>query len=250
MSKNYATIKELVKNSIKITEKMKIFNVEKQTTETLPPELINRRDKEFSIKRNEIAFTVNGNLYVTPYSRPAKKLLEKEGFKEENFYVPFSDGTIPKKETLFWSHLCQKVAKQKKGNLLYECKEIAKRKELKKIPEKFLNEESLIIPAEGIGVSNCGVYAKYYPLINTQKEVLNSDESVNIGTYFKSNNVTLFVYTDGNTYVTQNEEITDILEEAGFEKKEMFVPFSSGEEILDIYFNKKWEELELKARKK
>lgn len=41
MSKNYATIKELVKNSIKITEKMKIFNVEKQTTETLPPELIN-----------------------------------------------------------------------------------------------------------------------------------------------------------------------------------------------------------------
>ncbi len=242
MAENYAKIKELVKNSIKITEKMKIFNVEKQTTETVPSELIHQRDEEFSIKGNEIAFTVDGNLYVTPYSRTAKKLLEKKGFREENFYVPFSDGTIPKKETLFWSHLCQKVAKQKKGNLLYECKETAERKELEKIPKKFLNE-SLIIPAEGIGVSKCGVYAKYYPLINTQKEVLNTDESNWIGTYSHSNRVTIFVYVDGNTYVTKNQEIVNKLEKAGFKETKMFVPFASGETILDSYFAERWQRL-------
>mgnify|MGYP004552607841 FL=1 len=242
MAENYATIKELVKNSIKITEKMKIFNVEKQTTETVPSELIHQRDEEFSIKGNEIAFTVDGNLYVTPYSRTAKKLLEKKGFREENFYVPFSDGTIPKKETLFWSHLCQKVAKQKKGNLLYECKETAERKELEKIPKKFLNE-SLIIPAEGIGVSKCGVYAKYYPLINTQKEVLNTDESNCIGTYSRSNRVTIFVYVDGNTYVTKNQEIVNKLEKAGFKETKMFVPFAAGETILDSYFAERWQRL-------
>lgn len=242
MAENYAKIKELVKNSIKITEKMKIFNVEKQTTETVPSELIHQRDEEFSIKGNEIAFTVDGNLYVTPYSRTAKKLLEKKGFREENFYVPFSDGTIPKKETLFWSHLCQKVAKQKKGNLLYECEETAERKELEEIPKKFLNK-SLIIPAEGIGVSKCGVYAKYYPLINTQKEVLNTDESNWIGTYSHSNRVTIFVYVDGNTYVTKNQEIVNKLEKAGFKETKMFVPFASGETILDSYFAERWQRL-------
>ena len=55
-----------------------------------------------------------------------------------------------------------------------------------------------------------------------------------------------FKTDDDNLYF----DSLNYLEEAGFEKKEMFVPFSSGEEILDLYFNKKWEELELKARKK
>ena len=242
MAKNYETIKELVKNSIEITEKMEVFNLEEQTTETLSSNLINHREKEFSIKRNEMAFTVDGSLYVTPYSRAAKKLLEKEGFEEKSFYVPFSDGTIPKKDALFWSHLCQKVAKQKNGNLLYECKETAKRKGIKKIPKKFLNE-SLIIPAEGVGVSRCGVYSKYHPMINTQKEILNTEESNCIGTYSYSNRVTIFVYVDGNTYVTKNQEIVNKLQKSGFKETKMFVPFASGEKILDSYFAERWQRL-------
>ena len=62
-----------------------------------------------------ISFVWEYQVYVTPYTKEAMDILEKNDFKFKNFGVPFSNKEYPKAERVKWLKLCAKAKK------LYNC---------------------------------------------------------------------------------------------------------------------------------
>ena len=64
-----------------------------------------------------------------------------------------------------------------------------------------------------------------------------------IGTYSCFDNVCLFVYRNGKTYVTPNAAVPLALKEAGYRKGNRGVPFVCGEIIQDYHYYTLWKDL-------
>ena len=61
----------------------------------------------YSVKNGVIAFLFEGCCMVTPSTEQKIKLLKENGFEEEEFFVPFSDGGVPELRKKFWEELLE-----------------------------------------------------------------------------------------------------------------------------------------------
>ena len=100
----------LVEDSVSIREGMHVYFQETDTTTELLG--INETIKKFSGKRvycaenGVLGYIVNDNFYVTPLT--AKKLaylVERQDFERADFFIPFSDGGVPKSFESIWEEL-------------------------------------------------------------------------------------------------------------------------------------------------
>lgn len=100
----------LVEDSVTISERMIVHFPETDTDVELIG--INETLKKFSGKKvycaenGVIAFIVNGFFYVTPFTgKKLTYLVEKQGFEQADFFVPFSDGGMPRSFENIWKEL-------------------------------------------------------------------------------------------------------------------------------------------------
>ena len=64
-----------------------------------------KKEKEYSINKDVLAFVQNKKLYVIPYIDPFSKILEENGFEKKSFYVPFSNDDSPVEKADYWAGL-------------------------------------------------------------------------------------------------------------------------------------------------
>ena len=188
--------------------------------------LAEHREGEYSVNNSTLCWVMDGEIYAAPYTRSLVQLLDQAGFRNESFYVPFSNGDLPYHKTNEWQELCD------------EANRLA-RKQFEK--DENLLESCLRVPHGGIPVEDCGVYSIYYPRLNETCVDIVAISS--LGSYSYNAGRVVFVYRDGHTYLSKDPAIMDILEKAGYRKQDFLVPLSGPEKITDSYLRYLWDNI-------
>ncbi len=193
----------------------------------------------FAMNNAKICF-VDDAIYVAPYTRMAMRALRNAGFREDYFYVPFSNGDSPK-DSFRWSQVIEEARKQNIADFEKDAAIAVAEKGVKILPAATL-DTCFKMPEYGVEVIMHGDHDWIYPQI--EKTFLSGSDAKKLGTYTSNNGVTIFVASDGNTYVAPSW-IRDTLRDAGYrETYDMFVPFSNAERICDSTLDKRWREVQ------
>ena len=235
-------MKELMKRSIEIPGRVLVvypFNQE----EVLDVSEVRAKfnGAVYCMNNSTLAYlTEDGRFFVTPYTRKAIRTLDEEGFKEEYFYVPFSNGDYPKAESAKWFEL-------------RELAQISYREDYKTDIAKYCDEHGFgelaaatlancfIIPTNGVHVRHPNFEQTNFPVCN--ESCVDCTVVDNVGGYCTNNGRVVFIYRDGHTYVCKGYGILDELRAAGYKERSIFVPFSNGEEITDLGLKARWDAL-------
>ena len=193
----------------------------------------------YCINKSTICFIVDGEVYITPYTRMAIVTIQNAGLDEQSFYVPLSNGDLPKNEKEKWAHLCDLAHKAACLDYEDDCTQWCNRRSIGSLHEKALNR-CLKIPHDGVRISGESSSSVFYPICNEEK----IDFSVlsKLGSYNADDDKVVFIYRDGHTYVAKGDWIVHELNAAGFKADEdLPIPLKKGEKIADPYLAKKWE---------
>lgn len=239
MLKNVKNLEELKAEAIKIKNKERRivfwpqFNRHKVETYSLTDEYF---ISEWTYNTNNavIAFYEQEILYVIPFFSEGMAILETEGFKRTDMYVPFSNHEYPVVEQAHWKRMIE----ESKGLLVEgfreECIENAKIMGITPIDQQLLDERCIRIPDEGILVNNEDKEPeRKFPAIvgyccdNAVMDYL--------GRYFVNinNGIITFINADGVQYVTKSEEIHKQLFDRGYKFRRMEEIFGDGDEPAD-----------------
>ncbi len=192
----------------------------------------------YATNNSTVCFVNNqGKVFVTPYTRIALQTLNDAGFKHSNFYVPFSNSDMPKKEKSFWLMLREDARQSYKNDFVYDCNNWCDKHHIEAIRDESI-KACFCMPSDGVPVKSHGFDDRYYPICN--QTCLDCTVVDRLGKYCTNNGKCVFVYRDGNTYVAKGYWIIDELRIAGYSECGLFVPFSNGEEITDLRLKSVW----------
>lgn len=89
---------------LEVWEGMKLYWAQTQHVETLTLE--RHEPKTYAVNFNVCCWVdEDGKTYVGPFAPKLKTLLKKEGYKKEDFYVPFSHWDFPCELNRKWDEL-------------------------------------------------------------------------------------------------------------------------------------------------
>lgn len=181
----------------------------------------------------------NGIVYVSPFN--IVSALEEEGFtRNYNLFVPFSNYDFPVTEMFDWKKLVQKGQEDRSASFEEQCIKHASCNGIKSLAEDILSN-CLKIPETGIPFEKDGYRDIIFPEIH--ERFFGTNVSRLIGTYNTNNGVTVFINTNGDTYLGVGR-LHNILEENGFRRnKNLFVPLSNWEQVQHYALNEKWKSL-------
>ena len=233
-------MQELKENSVMITSGMTAFYEKLGFQEPIDTSFIQRyHPGHYSVENNTICFvTKDEEVFVTPFTRQAVSTLARHGYAEDYFYVPFAQGDIPKEQRTRWAELREKAEKSYFRDYVSDCIKWSDRRCMKKLSRDILRC-CMMMPDNGIRVKKDTDEDIYYPLCNQRR--LDTDTAKKIGKYNKHNEVVVFVYRDGRTFLARGNWILRLLKEAGYERTNLFVPLSHGESILDCRIKRRWD---------
>ena len=235
---NY-TMAELVKDSIRIAPNMVVVYPQ-LSAETIidAQEQSTKFNGRFAMNNSTLAFVQDNKLYVTPFTRNALETLRANLFREDFFYVPFSNGDYPKYERDRWNNLREMAHRSYVNDFVSDCESYCDKHHI-----GTLNTETLRncfeMPATGVKVKHLYYEDCYYPVINsTCFDCIAADR---IGRFCTNNGKVVFVYRNGKTYVAKGYKIVNELRAAGYVESGLFVPFSNGEQIQNEALKARWE---------
>lgn len=179
-----------------------------------------------------------GKVFATPYTRLAIQTLRDAGLKSSRFYVPFSNGDVPKKEKAYWERLRENARRSYENDYISDCNQWCDKHYIKTISDESL-KDCFCMPLYGVPVKSHGFDDRYYPVCN--QTCVDCTVVDLLGKYCTNNGKCVFVYRDGKTYIANGYWIIDELRVAGYSKHGFFVPFSNGEEITDPILKAEWE---------
>lgn len=194
----------------------------------------------YATNNSTVCFISENEIYVTPYTRATMHSLLSAGFRQDHFYVPFSNWDYPKYEQVKWESLRKKAHQSYEEDFVDDCTKFCDEHNIGVISDETL-QNCFKMPNEGVEVKHPYFKTRYYPVINNQ--CLDCVAVEKIGTYCSNNGRVVFVYRDGHTYVTKGYKIISELRAAGYKENGLFVPFSNGEEIQDYALRTKWESI-------
>lgn len=194
----------------------------------------------YAVNNSTVCFVSDKEVFVTPCTRHTVRTLRSAGFREEHFYVPFSNWDYPKNEMDRWIYLCNKARKIHEEAFVEDCIHFCDEHNIGTISEKTL-QNCFEMPSTGVKVIHFYYEDWYYPIIKTT--CFDSIASNYIGRFCVNNGKVVFVYRDGKTYVAKGYKILDELRSAGYTESGMFVPFSNGETIHDPILRERWESI-------
>lgn len=192
-------------------------------------------DKCYEINNSVLAFVDNHTLYFLPIFQTATDILIEDGFIHKSLYVPFSSGR-EKPLSYQWDFLVSYAKEQHLKDFEKDCKKFSFEHHFGAISENLLTK-CLKIPECGIEVQHIYWNKTIYPELCGCIDCVAIDK---IGHFNINNGVCIFVYCDGNTYVTRNLDVINALKCNGYETYNFFVPFSNGEIIKDVVYAQKW----------
>ena len=118
------------------------------------------------------------------------------------------------------------------------------------LSNELIEEKSICIPKEGLTLVNHYLASKYFPVLDGI--FFNGDKLVTErrGKYNISQDKTrlVFIYRNGDTYLTRNSKKTvEELEASGYRRMkhdyEVYVPLQPGETIVDPELKRKWDNI-------
>lgn len=192
----------------------------------------------YSANNSTVCFVERGEMFVIPYTREVMTVLENANFHEAYFYVPFSNGDYPKSESYKWFALREGARQSYHQNFISDCMQYCDAHGITALSDETM-KNCFQMPINGINVKHLYYETRYYPEI--KNDSLDCIAIEKIGTFCCNNGRVVFVYLDGQTYVTKGYKILDELQQAGFREKGLFVPFSNGEVITDPIFKSQWD---------
>jgi hypothetical protein len=186
-----------------------------------------------------VSFVSDGKLYAIPSMRSVYKILREAMGEPKSLWVYFSNGDRPKKEARIWKELLSDAEEDSDEMHREECEEYAAKHGCGHIDKNLLSQcfrigrhdYIRVKTSEGTGAVTTLCYSVFGGGIEL------------VGKANYKNGIIVFVYADGDTYVTRNWDIWYNLLNAGYTRDNIDVPFSEGEEILDKEYAKRWAEV-------
>ena len=192
----------------------------------------------YATNNSTIAYIDHGHFYIAPYTREAIEILRNTGFTKEDFYVPCSNGDIPKKQAKKWEQLRTAARDTYATNFALECADWCKKHRIREISDRAL-DRCLEVPEEGMKIRVNGIESTYYPIL--QSGILNESSCEKLGRYSSGKNIVVFVYRNGKTYIAKGLWIITELNLAGFQStKSFYVPSLKDDGILEPHLKKQF----------
>lgn len=236
-NQNY-TIKELINDSIQITPGMiAIWPSENNREEPIPVNVTADLEHCFYTNNGTLAYIAKNTLYVTRTTKKAFTALAESNFNQKSFYVPFSNGDLPKGEINKWNQIKKLQQEEGENDFIQDCLDYS---DTNGIGELDLSN-CMEIPEYGLEVESCAFTkaTTYYPIF-AGKFFQASCTRERIGTYCYNNGTVCFIYRDGRTFLSYGYKIISELEQAGYKKQEFFVPLSNGEKLTNLHWASVW----------
>lgn len=240
MTTKITTFEDLIKEAISIESSIRTYWPQNKENEVYTFSYDPAFEHCYESNNGTIAFVHEGKQYVVPYTRAIMSILHGSGFRNKSMYVPFSNWDYPADQKMKWDALRKMQEYQHKLEVMHDCE-----KESDKQGYGFLSDELLakcfLIPDTGVAYKHpIHQYEEtYYPQIHC----LDCVAIDKLGHYTLNNGVCVFIYRNGNTYVTRSWEVKKALFDAGYKEGSLFVPFSNGEVIKDYNLAAQWREI-------
>lgn len=191
-------------------------------------------ERTYNINNAVIAFYEQEILYVIPFFSDGMAILESEGFKRSDMFVPFSNHEYPVVEQVHWNKMIEESKELLIEGYRKECIENAKIMGVTPIDQQLLDEKCMVIPDEGILVNNAEKEPerKFPAIVGYCCDNITMDY---LGRYFVNikNGIITFVNADGVQYVTRSEEVHKQLFDRGYRFRRMEEIFGDGDEPAD-----------------
>ncbi|RMG45114.1 MAG: hypothetical protein D6719_00730 [Candidatus Dadabacteria bacterium] len=188
---------------------------------------------KFSTNNATVAFVdENLDFHVAPYTSTLTHALREAGYQHDTFFVPLSNGELPLDPAIRIKFL----------RLSKEAQAQREQERLKSRVETYEAEAAARSITPGLGKKGPFLMVdrmeythidsdKVYRLGDAYDLNMPIDRNMQVGTYDKNNGVIAFVDEKGRLYVaSESQETLDLLEEHGYQRSSMFVPFSNGEQ--------------------
>lgn len=239
--KTINTLEELKKVAFAITKPTLVRWDQHNAEETLKPmvsQTLASLENCYDSNNSVITFVSESVQYVIPYTRVVAQILRNAGFINKSIYVPFSNWDYPVYEKERWVALWQSAKEQWELDFLDDCKKHSDKEGFGSITEDLL-KKCFKIPKSGVYVKHLYWEQTYYPYVHT----FDCMAIERLGRYCTNNGTCVFVYRNGNTYVTRDWDVVNALRKAGYKEGDLFVPFSNGEVIQDTATRMVWQNL-------
>lgn len=210
-------------------------NFSNDETSLFEPIITEEEEKCYETNNSVLAFVDNKTLYFLPYFAKALNILIDNGFVNKHIYVPFSSGR-ERPLSHKWDYLVTYAKEERAKDFKADCERFCDKHHIGTISENLL-DSCLKLPDSGISLHHMYWDQIVFPELCG---CLDSTATEKIGHYNTNNGVCIFVYRDGNTYVTRNIDVVYALKENGYKEYGFFVPFSNGEFIQDPVYAQKW----------
>ena len=194
----------------------------------------------YCTNNSTICFIVDHEIFVTPYTRSAMRVIKETGLVRRGFYVPFSNWDYPKYEEAKWFHLRELATESYYRDYEADCAEWCDEHGIGELSEETM-KRCFRIPRTGVPVKHVRFENIYRPLC--YESCMDSTVVDKLGRYCANNGKVVFIYRDGHTYVTKGYKILEELRNAGYREAGLFVPFSNGEQITDTRMAAQWEKI-------
>lgn len=241
MVKNITAMDSLKEKSVRVNSGM--IAVFPQFSHEEPLEISDLAPKFngcYATNNSTVCFVFGNEVFVTPYTRNAMKILHSADFREEHFYVPFSNGDYPKAEQSKWVTLRKKARQSYEKDFVEDCASYCDKHHIGTISDETIRN-CFEMPSTGVKVKHIYFETCYYPVINSG--IFDATAVDSIGHFCTNNGKVVFVYRNGKTYVAKGYKILNELCAAGYTESNLFVPFSNGEQILEPYLKARWESI-------
>ncbi len=193
----------------------------------------------YATNNSTVCYVIDNKIYATPYTRTKTRSLRSAGFRQDYFYVPFSNGEYPKNERTKWETLREEAHQSYEEDFAEDCVTYCDQHNIGTISEKSL-QNCFEIPYTGIKVRRYNFDDCYYPIVDNYSLFTARRE---MGHFNNNNGKVIIVYRNGKTYLAKGYKILIELRAAGFTQADYFVPLSNGERIQDPVLKARWESL-------
>jgi len=188
-----------------------------------------------------------GRMRVAPATSDRFRALEEAGYKRGGIWVPFSNGELPTDPALReqWEKMREEAHEQNRketteSHLNYYRAE-AEKKQVKEVAGEWLTVDG--VETEWMGTEKSAVDR------NTDGYNMAVGRLEKVGAYDSNNGVIAFVDGEGRMRVAPaTSDRFRALEEAGYKRGGIWVPFSNGELPTDPALREQWEKMREEAR--
>lgn len=239
-------MENLIARTIDVSKPMTVVYPQFHATETLDMVAVccTKFERKYASNNGIVCFVHEGHAYVMPYTRHGMNTLKENGFEEDYFFVPFSNWDYPVVQKGRWEKLQAEAEESYLLDFETDALEWSEGHGFGCLSDEVLSH-CMRIPRGGIRTIHYFSKEEYLtePFCGNEK-FFGYEQSKLIGRWCYNNGKISFVYRDGHSYVAKwKEEIERALVEAGYQRDDLFVPFSNGERILDPVLAEKWEKM-------